>query len=263
MSEVTKNAPQMAIIQLGRAFQNFFAGRAKYPKFRKKGMHDRFTLTNDQFDLEASRIRIPRLGWVRMRETLRFAGKIMLATVSRVAGRWFVSITVDVPDPSHLPQAENQGTVGVDLGVLVLATLSTGETVCGPRPHRALLGRVRRLSRSVLRKVKGSANRHKAKATLANLHARIAAIRLDALHTLTSDLTRRFHTIGIENLNVKGMLRNRHLARSIADIGFFEFRRQLEYKAMMRGGQVVVANRFFASSKRCSTCGHTLNELPP
>ncbi|WP_269138247.1 RNA-guided endonuclease InsQ/TnpB family protein, partial [Xylella fastidiosa] len=109
MSEVTKNAPQMAIIQLGRAFQNFFAGRAKYPKFRKKGMHDRFTLTNDQFDLEASRIRIPRLGWVRMRETLRFAGKIMLATVSRVAGRWFVSITVDVPDPSHLPQAENQG----------------------------------------------------------------------------------------------------------------------------------------------------------
>ncbi|WP_235601065.1 RNA-guided endonuclease InsQ/TnpB family protein [Xylella fastidiosa] len=151
--------------------------------------------------------------------------------------------------------------MGVDLGVSVLATLSTGETVCGPRPHRALLCRVRRLSHSVLRKVKGSANRHKA--TLANLHARIAAIRLDALHTLTSDLARRFHTIGIENLNVKGMLRNRHLARSIADMGFFEFRRQLEYKATMRGGQVVVANRFFASSKRCSTCRHTLNELPP
>ncbi|MFG1468850.1 RNA-guided endonuclease InsQ/TnpB family protein, partial [Xylella fastidiosa] len=258
MGEVTKNAPQMAIIQLGQAFQNFFAGRAKYPKFRKKGAHDRFTLTNDQFDLDASRIRIPRLGWVRMRETLRFAGRIMSATVSRVAARWFVSITVDVPDPSHLPQAENQGVVGVELGVLALATLSTGETICGPRPHRALLGRVRRLSRSVSRKVKDSANRHKAKATLAHLHARIAAIRLDALHKLTSDLTRRFHTIGIENLNVKGMVKNRHLARSIADMGFFEFRRQLEYKAAMRGGQVVVADRFFASSKMCSTCGHTL-----
>ncbi|MDC7971040.1 RNA-guided endonuclease TnpB family protein [Xylella fastidiosa subsp. multiplex] len=262
MGEVTKNAPQMAIIQLGQAFQNFFTGRAKYPKFRKKGAHDRFTLTNDQFDLNASRIRIPRLGWVRMRETLRFAGRIMSATVSRVAARWFVSITVDVPDPSHLPQAENQGAVGVDLGVLALATLSTGETICGPRPHRALLGRVRRLSRSVSRKVKDSANRHKAKATLAHLHARIAAIRLDALHKLTSDLTRRFHTIGIENLNVKGMVKNRHLARSIADMGFFEFRRQLEYKAAMRGGQVVVADRFFASSKMCSTCGHTLKELP-
>ncbi|WP_140162325.1 RNA-guided endonuclease InsQ/TnpB family protein, partial [Xylella fastidiosa] len=153
----------------------------------------------------------------------------------------------------------------VDLGVLALATLSTGETICGPRPHRALLGRVRRLSRSVSRKVKGSTNRHKAKATLAHLHARIAAIRLDALHKLTSDLTRRFHTIGIENLTVKGMkgmVKNRHLARSIADMGFFEFRRQLEYKAAMCCAQVVVADRFFASSKMCSTCGHTLKELP-
>jgi putative transposase len=117
MLEVTKNAPQMAIIQLGEAFKNFFAGRAKYPKFRKKGLHDRFSLTNDQFSIDGSRIRIPKLGWVRMRETLRFTGKIMLATVSCVAGRWFVSITVDTPDDSPLPKAENQGAVGVDLGV--------------------------------------------------------------------------------------------------------------------------------------------------
>jgi len=245
-----------------QAFQNFFAGRARYPQFRKKGVHDRFTLTNDQFDIDGCRIRIPNLGWVRMRETLRFTGKILSATISRVADRWFVSIVVDTEDLSHLPKTENQGAVGVDLGVSSLATLSTGESIPGPKPHKALLGRLRRLSRSLSRKAKGSANRRKAKAKLAKLHARIANIRSDALHKLTSDLTRRFHTIGIENLSVRGMVRNRHLARSIADMGFFEFRRQLEYKAAMRGGQIVVADRFYASSKTCSACGKKLDELP-
>lgn len=263
MKEVTKNAPQMAIIQLGQAFQNFFSGRARYPQFRKRGLHDRFTLTNDQFRIDGLRIRIPNLGWVRMREALRFAGKIMSATVSRVADRWFVSITLETPDSSPLPKAENQGAVGVDLGVSALATLSTGEpAIAGPKPHKALLQRLRRLSRALSRKVKGSANRQKAKAKLARLHARIAAIRINALHQLTTDLTRRFHTIGIENLNVRGMVRNRHLARSIADMGFFEFRRQLEYKAALRGGRVVVADRFYASSKTCSACAHTLGNLP-
>ena len=262
MLEVTKNAPQMAIIQLGDAFKNFFAGRARYPQFRKKGVHDRFTLTNDQFSIDGCRIRIPNLGWVRMRESLRFAGKIMSATVSRVADRWFVSIAVDTQDDSHLPQAENQGAVGVDLGVSALATLSTGEVIPGPKPHKALLTRLRRLSRSLSRKQKGSANRKKAKAKLARLHVRIANIRSDAIHQLTTQLTSRFHTIGIEDLNVRGMVKNRHLARSVADMGFFEFRRQLEYKAAMRGGQIVVADRFFPSSKTCSGCGHRLETLP-
>ena len=156
MLEVTKCAPQMAIIQLGQAFQNFFAGRARYPQFRKKGVHDRFTLTNDQFDIDGCRIRIPNLGWVRMRESLRFAGKIMSATISRVADRWFVSIAVDTEDPPKC-KAENQGIVGVDLGVSALATLSTGEPpIPGPKPHKALLDRLRRLSRSLSRKQKGS-----------------------------------------------------------------------------------------------------------
>lgn len=262
MLEVTKCAPQMAIIQLGEAFKNFFAGRARYPQPRKKGVHDRFTLTNDQFDIDGCRIRIPNLGWVRMRESLRFTGKIMSATISRVADKWFVSITVDTQDDSHLPQAENQGAVGVDLGISALATLSTGETIPGPKPHKALLSRLRRLSRSLSRKVKGSANRRKAKAKLAKLHARIANIRQDAMHKLTSSLTRRFHTIGIEDLNVRGMMANRHLARSVADMGFYEFRRQLEYKARMRGGVVKVADRFFASSKTCSACGSVQEKLP-
>ncbi len=261
MLEVTKNAPQMAIIQLGQAFKNFCAGRAKYPKFRKKGVHDRFTLTNDQFSIDGSRIRIPNLGGVRMRETLRFTGKILSATVSRVADRWVVSINVDTEDPPRR-KAENPGIVGVDLGVSALATLSTGETIPGPKPHKAWLNRLRRLSRSLSRKQQGSSNRQKAKMKLARLHARIANIRSDALHKLTSDLTRRFHTIGIEDLNVRGMLANRHLARSIADMSFFEFRRQLVYKAERRGGMVVVADRWFPSSKTCSACGAVQDTLP-
>ena len=256
MLEVTKNAPQMAIIQLGQAFKNFFSGHAAYPKFRKKGVHDRFSITNDQFSVDGSRIRIPHLGWVRMRETLRFSGKILSATISRVADRWFVSITVDTQDLSHLPKVENQGAVGVDLGVSSLATLSTGEPpIQGPKAHMVLLKRLQRLSRSLSRKKKDSQNRKKAKIKLAKLHAKISNIRKDALHKLTTDLTGRFHTIGIEDLNVKGMLSNRHLARCISDMSFYEFRRQLEYKAKMLGRVIVVASRWFASSKLCSVCG--------
>jgi putative transposase len=105
MLEVTKNAPQIAIIQLGHAFENFFNGAARYPEFRRKGRDDRFTITNDQFSVEDKRIRIPKLGWVRMGEYLRFAGHIISATIARHAGRWYASITVDTPDDPPLPQA--------------------------------------------------------------------------------------------------------------------------------------------------------------
>jgi len=219
-------------------------------------------LTNDQFAIDGKHIRIPHLGWVRMRESFRFTGNILSATVCRVADTWYVSIAVQTLDSSHLPNAENQGAVGVDLGVSSLAVLSTGEKIEGPKPHKALLKRIRRCSRSLSRKQKGSNNRRKAKRNLARLHAKAAHIRSDALHKLTTELTRRFHTIGIEDLHVKGMVKNRHLARSVADMGFFEFRRQLEYKADMRGGQIIVADRWFASSKTCSACGHKLDELP-
>ncbi len=260
MLDVTKNAPQMAIIQLGNAFKNFFAGRAKYPTFRKKGVRDRFTLTNDQFSIDASRIRIPHIGWVRMRETLRFNGNIMSATISRVADRWFVSITVDTSE-LHVPKAENQGVVGVDLGVSRLATLSTGKIITGPKAHKALLSRLKRQSRGLSRKVKGSNNRQKAKIKLARLHAKISNIRRDALHQLTTELTCDFNLIGIEDLNVKGMMKNRCLSRAVADMGFFEFRRQLDYKATLRGGLIRVADRWFPSSKLCSTCGFQLDTL--
>jgi putative transposase len=260
MLEVTKCAPQMAIIQLGEAFKNYFAHRARHPVFRRKGQHDRFTISNDQFKVEEKRIRIPNLGWVRMRESLRFTGRIVSATVSRSAGRWYASITVDTQDLS-LPPAENQGVVGIDLGVSALATLSTGEVFTGPKALRSLLERLRRLSRALSRKVQGSRNRLKAKLKLARLHARIGNLRRDGLHQMTTSLTRRFHTIGVEDLNVKGMLGNRRLARAIADMGFYELRRQLDYKAARRGGQVVAADRWYPSSKLCSCCGYKLESL--
>jgi putative transposase len=260
MLEVTKNAPQMAIIQLGRAFENFFKRRARYPCFRRKGRDDRFTLSNDQFTVDDQRIRIPKLGWVRMREALRFTGRIVSAAVTRTAGHWYASITVETSE-LPLPPAENQGAVGVDLGVNALATLSTGEAFAGPKALRALLGRLRRLGRALSRKVQGSRNRARAKLKLARLHERIANIRRDSLHQLTARITRRFHTIGIEDLNVSGMLGNRRLARAIADMGFHALRRQLVYKAAWRGTQVVVADRWYPSSKTCSGCGHMLATL--
>jgi len=260
MLEVTKNAPQMAIMDLDRAFTNFFKGRARYPTFRRKGRDDRFTLTNDQFRVEEKRIWIPHLGWVRMWESLRFAGRRVSASISRVADRWYASITVDVTEPL-LPSAENQGVVGVDLGVTTLATLSNGETFVGPKALAMLLDRLRRLSRGLCRKMKGSRNRGKAKKKLAKLYARIASLRRDSLHKLSTNITRRFHTIGIEDLHVRGMLANRCLSRAIADMGFGELRRQLEYKAAQRGGRVVVVDRWYPSSKTCSCCGYLLAEL--
>jgi len=254
MLEVTKNAPQMAIIQLGQAFKNFFAKRAAYPRFRKKGIHDRFTLSNDQFSVNDSRIRIPHLGWVRMRESLRFEGKILSATISRRADRWFVSITVDTPNPLFSTANENQVVVGVDLGLTQFATLSTGEMIEGPKPHKAKLARLKRLSKGLSRKQKGSVNRNKARIKLARLHRKITDIRHHAIHQLSTRLVSDFSTIAIEDLHVKGMVRNHKLARSITDMGFHEFRRQLEYKALMRKKMIFVADRWFASSKLCSAC---------
>ena len=261
MLEVTKNAPQMAIIQLDASFQNFFAKRAMRPTFHKKGVHDSFTLTNDQFVVDGSRIRIPLLSWVRMCEPLRFSGRILSATISREADHWMVSLAVETENPIPHPASENQGMVGVDLGVSALATLSTGECIIGPKPHKAELTRIKRLSKSLSRKKLGSANHAKAKRKLSRLHARIRHVREDALHKLTTELTRKHSVVVIEDLNVRGMVKNRHLSRAISDMGFYEFRRQLMYKAERRGGRVVLANRWFPSSKLCSNCNSVKEEL--
>jgi putative transposase len=277
MLGVTKCAPQLAIMQLGEALKNFFAKHAPYPTFRRKGVHDHFSISNDQFSVKASRIRIPNLGWVKMRESLRFTGKILSATVSRVADRWFVSLTVEIEDVPCLSKAENvprdenqvtgefqcdQDAAGVDINIGRRTTLHTGERIEGPKSLKRLLWRLRFLSRRLSRKVESSKNREKARRRLTRLFARIRNVRSNWLHQLTTDLTRRWSVIGIENRNGKSAGRSRQLAERVADRDFFEFRRQLEYKAAMRGGQIVVANGVFPGARLCSCCGHTLDDLP-
>ncbi|AUW94436.1 transposase [Sulfobacillus thermotolerans] len=282
MLEVTKNAPQMAIMHLGQAFKNFFAGIAEYPTFKKKGRHDSFTLTNDPFTVKGQKVHIPKLGWVRMHEPLRFIGTVVAGTVSRTADRWFLSVTVELPDPPSV-RRENQAVVGVDLGVSALATLSTGEKIVGPKAYADALAQLRRLSKQFSRQMevakvraglqpgqptpKGmpmplSQNMRKTQRRMARLHARIANIRADALHQLTTDLVQRFDVIAIEDLNVAGMLKNHPLARAIADMGFGEFRRQLAYKAAQCGKTVVIVSRWYPSSKTCSACGYKMPKMP-
>lgn len=262
MLEVAVRAPLEAIRHLGDAYSRFFRGLGKHPRPKKKGVRDSFVAEADHTEvrLSSSRIRIPRLGWVRMRESVRFEGRVKSVVVSREADRWFVSLLVEV---SHeTPKRDTNRVVGVDLGVTALAALSDGEKIAGPKAHKAALNRLRRTNKSLARKQKGSANRRKAKAKLARIHARIANIRRDSLHKLTTRLICQFDVIGIEDLNVKGMTKNHRLARSISDMGFYEFRRQLEYKAQLYGAKVVVIDRFAPTSKTCSDCGHRLEKLP-
>ena len=261
MFDVTKCAAQEAIIDLGGAFRNFFEKRGRYPRFKKKGLRDSFCAANETgtFRMDGKKIKLPVIGWVRMREAVRFTGKLKRVTVSREADRWFASIMVETDDIQ--PVVQPLATVGVDLGITTLATLSHDEAIPGPKAHTALLQRMRRSSRALSRKKRGSRNASRARRRLARLHGRIANIRRDATHKATTMLAKTYRRIGIEDLNVRGMARNRCLARSIMDGGFFEFRRQLEYKARFYGATIVVADRWFPSSKTCSCCGSVKAEL--
>ena len=266
MLEVTKCAPQLAIKDdLKNAFKNFFAKRAGFPKFHKKGVNDSFSLSNDQFRIDGKFVKIPNLGWVRLAEELRFDGKILKATISRTADKWYISIQVELSEePAHT--SENQA-VGVDLGVSTLATLSTGEKIQGTKASRKYEAKLKRLNQELSRRKgakkgeKQSSNFKKTKLKLSRLYAKMANIRADDSHKLTTMLTQHFTVIGIENLNVSGMMSNHKLARSVADMSFFEFRRQLEYKSETSGSRVVIADRWFASSQTCSNCREKKAEL--
>ena len=265
MLEVTKCSPQLAIMQLGDAFKRFFKGESKYPQFRKKGVNDRFSLSNDQFKLKSKNnkphIQIPNLGLVRMTEHLRYNGKILSSKVFTKGGKWFVTIAVELDD-TQKPLPKTGKSVGLDLGITDLATLSDGTKIQAPKPLKNKLKKLQRLSKSLSRKQKGSKNREKVKTKLSRLHDKISCIRKDFTHKLTTQLVKSYDVICIENLNVKGMVKNRKLARSINDLGFYEFKRQLVYKANIHHKTVKELDRFYPSSKTCSCCGFKVDELP-
>lgn len=250
--EVHRDCTARPFDNLQRAFVGFFRGTTRHPSFKRKGEHDSFYCANDKIEVRGKRVRIPVLGWVRMREALRFDWRILGATVSRDADAWEIALHVE---GDFARERTGDGTVGVDLGLTTLATLSTGEKVAGPKALRSSLKRLRRTSRAHSRKVRGSANRKKAARRLARCHRRIANVRNDACHQLTARLCRENQAIGIETLNVAGMVRNRRLSRAIGDAGWGKVARQLGYKALLYDSLLVEADRFFPSSRRCSRCG--------
>jgi len=266
MLDVTKCAAQLAIKNdLNSAFRNFFAKRGEFPKFHKKGVNDSFALSNDQFRVDGKFVKIPNLGWVRLAEKLRFDGKIIGATISRTADKWHISIQVEFE--AEITQTSENQAVGVDLGVSTLATLSNGKKVTGTKATKKYDDKLRRLNQELSRRngskkgEKQSNNFKKTKRKLSRLYAKMANIRADDSHKLTTELTQNYSLIGIEDLNVKGMMSNHKLARSVADMSFFEFRRQLEYKSETTNSKIIIADRWFASSKTCSNCGEKKSEL--
>ena len=207
-------------------------------------------------------LKLSRIGRVHCMENVheRVNGAhIVRISVSRRAGRWYASLTVE-REPTAKP-APKRGAVGVDLGVKNLATLSDGTVIPNPRALGARLKALRKAQQALSRKVKGSARREKARARVARLHARVADVRADAIHKATTMIARNYSTVCIEDLNVAGMVKNRHLARSLSDAALGEFRRQLGYKTARSGAALHVVDRWYRSSKTCSGCGSVKAKL--
>lgn len=258
--EVTKCAAEGALLNLGVAYNNFFKKKSKHPTFKKKGVHDSFGISNDQFSFkDDNHVKLPRIGLVHTAEKLRFSGKIMNGVVSHQADKWFLSVGVEVE--SH--QYKKTGKlVGIDLGVKDLVITSDGKKFVNLKALKKSEKKLKKLNRIVSRRKKLSKRREKAKVRLAWQHLRVANQRKDYIHKITTYLVRQYDVICMEDLNTKGMLKNHKLAKSISDTSFGEIRRQLEYKCVMRGKQLLFVDRWFPSSKTCSRCGSVQENMP-
>jgi putative transposase len=267
MYEVSKCSPQEALRNCDNAFNEFFRrckqkkkGKKGFPKFKsKKNGQGSFRLTG-AIKVTNAHIQLPRLGKLKLKEFgyLPNDKKILNASVSEKAGKWFVSILIE---EEINPPIKSENKVGVDLGIKILATISDGKLFDNPKALRSNLELLQRRSRQVSKKVKGSKNRKKAVNKLAKLYYKISCIRKDSIHKITTYLTKTKSCVVIEDLNVSGMIKNRKLSRAISDLGLFEFRKQLEYKGKWYGCEIVVADRFFPSSKKCSCCGKIKDDL--
>jgi len=260
-SEVAYSVSQNAVQNLHNAFSHFFrrvrnGEKPGFPKFKKRGVKESFSLRNAAlFGVFGRSLRISRLKTrIDMRQPIRLQGKLKQVTISKRAGKYFASFLIDTED--YVQDYPNrQESVGVDLGIKTLATLSTGETFPNSRPLQKNLRKLKKLQRNLARKKKESNRYARAKLKIQKLHFLIARQRAAIAHQVSNYLTKTFDRIVIEDLNVKGMMKNRKLSRAISDVGFGMLRHFIEYKAKLRNCVVVIADRFFPSSKTCSKCG--------
>ena len=258
-SEVSGRVTRNAIDDLDNAFKHFFRRvkakqKAGFPRFKKKDVRDGFALRESaKFDVIGRELRIEKLNTkIELRQALRFQGIAKQVSLSKRAGKYFASFLVETED--YNPNDTNrQSSVGVDFGLKELAVFSTGDKQSANQKLKASLKKLAKLQRTLAKKVKGSHRRARAKLTIQKIHFRVANQRQAALHELSDTLTKTFDVITIEDLNVKGMVKNRKLSRAISDAGFGTLRQLIEYKAKLRNCTVVVANRFFPSSKTPST----------
>ena len=215
---------------------------------------------NTKIDFDKGKVSVNKIGWLRARISRTFEGNIKTATIEKTAtGKYYISITVELPDIKIKQKSiKADTTVGIDTGIKTFATFSDGQEIENPKHLKSNLKRLKVLSKRVSKKVKGSNNRKKAVKKLAVLHERIANQRLDFLHKTTTAIAKQYDTAIVENLNISGMLKNRKLSQSIADLGLGRFYTLLEYKMQEKGGNYIEIGRFEPSSRLC-TCG-TINK---
>ena len=265
-SDLSQNASKNAIRDLGDAVTRWKKGQNRFPVYKKRSGKCSYQADNGvgTVKVDKKRMDLPKIGWVRMREALRYTGEITKVVVSRKNDRWFVSILVrcDSNNYKHQPPLfDDKQPIGIDVGINTLATCSDGTKYDNPRPLKRYERKLARANRALSRKVFQSQNWQKQKRRLSSVHYRIANIREDAHHQASTAIVRKASAIGIETLNISGLLKNRKLAKALSDAALSRFLTMLKYKAERRGIPITQADRFFASSKTCSHCGHKKKHL--
>ena len=263
LNEVSSVPVQQALRHLQTAFTNFFAKRARYPKFKRKDGPQSAEYTTSAFKWDGESLKLAKMDAplaIRWSRTIPKAAKVTTVTVSvDASGRYFVSLLCD---DAVAKKPAVQGKVGIDLGLTHFAILSTGEKVAAPNTFRKNEAKLAKLQRQMAKKTKGSNRRKKAKLRVAKLHAKIADSRRDFLHKLSTRLINENQVIAVESLSVSNMQKNRCLSKAISDAGWSEFVRQLKYKALWYGRELIGIDRWYPSSKRCSDCGYTMSKMP-